>query len=175
MLGMLIRYLVLFFLGFVDIAHAVEPSKLPVELAIGPPKAGSTYSFDANIAEQLAYSVNVNFYIREPNKYFSFLDKETPEMVERLSKILRADATEDRGIPAKFHVQITRSADGRLIVNEVVNQPKTLATYMGRYAPLVSATLTPGAYRVHFTYLEGAPELSTLRAKITLNRAHHGK
>lgn len=168
--------------GFGSIAKANGLDKPPVDIPFYPQKVGETYSFDVNVIEQLTYSIGVRFYLVLPNKWSHFLDKdESPEDARHLSEILGGARTTESGewvepgVPAKFRVQIVEKSSKAIFLDELISQPKTRATYMGRYAELVTKALPTGIYAIHIEYLYGARDLAPLHAKILFARAHHGK
>lgn len=173
--------LVLIFLGFVSSVSAGDVSNPPIKLPFYPQKVGETYLFDVNVVDQLTYSVDVRFYLTLPNKWSHFFDKEDPQEAKRLHEILGGAKNIapgewiEPGVPAKFRVQIIQKANNKIVLDELINRPETSATYMGRYAVLASKNLPVGTYAIRVEYLEGAPELAPLHAKILFARAHHGK
>lgn len=153
----------------------------PFEMPFDTKKIGATYIFEVNVIEQLTYAVDVRYYVTLPNKWSHFFDKQSPEEHKHLFEILGgARKTEsgewvERGVPAKFRVQILQGKNQEIILDNLIDHPGTAATYMGRYATLVAKNLPAGLYTVRVDYLEGAAELAPLRAKILFARAHHGK
>lgn len=176
--------LIVIFLVFCFCQHvnANALSTPPVELPFYPNKVGGTYAFDVNVVEPLTYSVNVRFYLTLPNKWSHFFDDNPdPQEAKRFYEILGGARNVapgewiETGIPAKFRVQIVNKADGNVVVNEIIDHPKTAAIAYGRYASLVKKPLSIGVYSISIEYLEGSAELAHLTAKISFARAHHGK
>jgi hypothetical protein len=161
-------------------ANADIASKPPINIPLHLQNIGQTYRLEANVIEQSRYSITIRFYITQPNKWSHFFDKNSPEEGLRLNAILGSGPNEvgkwvDSGVPATFRVQIIQGMDQRAIVDKVISQPKTDATYMGRYATLVEEKLQAGTYTIIVDYVAGVPELGPLHAKITFAKAHHGK
>lgn len=172
--------LVLALIGFVSTVSADDPDKPPIELPFYVKETGKTYSFDVQIVEQLTYSVTLRFYLTLPNKWSHFFDKELPEEESRIGELLGGARLIDGnwvelGVPTKFGIKIFQKYDGSVMLDEYISRPKTAAMYMGRYAVLTSKSLSPGIYSIQIDYLEGAPELAPLRAKLLFARSHHGK
>ena len=174
--------LVLIFIGLVSGVSAGDVSKPPVELSFDPKKIGETYSFDVNVVEQLNYLVGIRFYLNLPNKWSHFFDKDPdPQEAKRFYEILGAPKKiasgewVEAGVPAKFRVQIIQKESGKIVSDELISNPKTRAHAYGRTADLVTQGLQEGLYSIFVEYLDGAPELAPLHAKILFSRAHHGK
>jgi len=174
--------LVFIFFGFVSSVSASDVSKPPIELPFYPQKVGEIYSFDVNVVEQLTYLVGIRFYLIFPNKWSHFFDKDPdPQEAKRFYEILGAPKNIapgewiEPGVPAKFRVKIIKKENGNIILEELVNHPKTRAHAYGRTADLVTQGLPEGLYSIRIEYLEGAPEIAPLNAKILFARAHHGK
>jgi len=171
----------LMFFVFGQQVYAEDFHKPPIELPFHPNKVGGAYAFNADVTEQLTYSVDIRFYIARPNKYSHFFDKDSPEDAKRLADILGGPRNVamgewvEPGVPAKFRVQIIQKTDNKPVLDELVDHPKTSATYAGRYTTLASKNLPIGAYTIRIEYLDGAPELAPLHARILFARAHHGK
>ncbi len=174
--------LVLIFIGFVSGVSADDVSNPPIELSFYPEKIGETYSFDVNISEQFIYSIGILFYLTLPNKWSHFLDKD-PDLQEAkrfyeilgASKKIASGAWVEAGVPAKFRVQIIEKKSGKIVSDELVSNPKTRAHAYGRTADLVTQGLQEGLYSIRVQYLDGAPELAPLHAKVMFARAHYGK
>lgn len=153
----------------------------PIEVPFYPQKVGSVYIFDVNVVEQLTYAIDVRFYLKLPNKWSHFFDKDLdPQEAKKFYEILGGARLVNHewvepGVPAKFRVQIINKASKKIILNELISRPATSAAYMGRYAVLANANLPIGLYEIRLEYLEGASELWPLYAKIWFARAHHGK
>lgn len=174
--------LALIFFGFVSSVSAGDVSKPPIELPFYPQKVGEIYTFDVNIVEQLTYLVGIRFYLILPNKWSHFFDKDPdPQEAKRFYEILGAPKNIapgewiESGVPAKFRVQIIKKESSKIVLDELVNHPKTRAHAYGRTADLVTQGLPEGYYSIRIEYLDGAPELAPLHAKILFTRAHHGK
>ncbi len=167
--------------GIFTSANASDASKPPVPIPFQPSKVGEVYTFQVNVVEQLTYAVLVYFYLTLPNKWSHFFDNESPEDEKRLAAMLggtrKAESGEwvEPGVPAKFRVQIMQSRNQKIVLDELVEQPKTGSSYMGRYATLTTKNLPPDLYTIRVEYVAGAPELAPLHAKILFARAHHGK
>jgi len=178
-------------LGFVHDANAEDIKQPPVIVDFYPNKVGNVYTFDLSLETSRTVAITVNFYITLPlylskpgRSYFlwHFFDKESPEEARRLSDLLgsarkiMSGQWVESGVPAKFRVKIFQKTNEKLILDKIVDHPKTLSVYMGRYANLVDKyTLLPGVYTVRIEYLEGAPELAPLYGKILFSRAYTGK
>jgi hypothetical protein len=80
----------------------------------------------------------------------------------------------DIGVSAKFWVQIINKMDDQIILNKVVDHPKTVAISAGRTVALVKKNLLEGIYSIRIKYLEGVPELP-LRAQFVFTKAYHAK
>lgn len=174
-------FVVLVFIGFAPTCGAHDIDEPPIELPFFPKKIGESYSFDVNLVEQLNYSVDVRFYLILPNKWLPFIErKPDPKEAQNFHKILGGGEFVnhewiEHGVPAKFRVQVIRTQDNKIILDELVSNPKTLAFSYGRYAQLIRKSLAVGFYTIRLEYLEGAPELAPLHASILFGRANHGK
>lgn len=153
----------------------------PIDLLFTLNRVGQIYTFDVNITEQLTYSIDVRFHLTLPSKWAHFFDKESPADSIRIHEILGGSRKNELGewiepgVPAKFRIQIIQKTSKAVILDELIDRPKTSSTYMGRYATLATKNLPIGAYTIRIDYLEGAPELAPLHATILFARAHHGK
>jgi hypothetical protein len=150
------------------------------------------YTFDVKLDDTLISAIVLHFYITLPLDlakpgrsylFWHFFDKKvSPEESRKLHDILggarRIAPAQwvEPGVPIKLRVQIIQKLDGKLMLDELVDHPKTNAAYMGRYTNLVEKyLLSPGVYTVRIEYLEGAPELAPLYGKISFSRAYTGK
>ena len=163
-------------------AENVVPKRPPISVPMDLGRVPATYEITVEVVDPTTYTVDVRFYIALPNEYSHFLDSQpTPEEARKISRVLGGgvDPVTEKwimtGVPAKFRVTISNYHGGKSILNEVVDHPDTLATYMGRYAELVKLKLLPGIYIVKLEYAEGATALATLHAEILFAKAHHGK
>ncbi len=163
-------------------AHADSTDTPPIEAPFNPKYTGEVYSFQANILEQMAYSVDICLYIKAPSKWPHFFDeKPTPEEAKRFYAIFGGGRKTESGrwstpeVPAIFRIQLIRDKTKEVILDERVNRPEAIPSAYGRYATLAVKTLPAGLYTIRIEYIYGAPELAPLYAKIQLTRAHHGK
>lgn len=180
-------FLKLCFLGLISIGCSSDISGEevripPFEVPFYSDKVGLVYTFDVNIIKQLNYSVNIRYYIITPNKWSYLLDKEPkPQERQNLSEILGFSENLvsgewiDFGVPAKFRVQILQKINNSIVVDKIVNRPKTNSFFYGRIADLVTQKLPEGLYTIRIEYLEGVPELTPLHATFSIGKAHHGK
>ncbi len=158
-----------------------DPSKPRINLPFDLKKVGETYSFDVNLRGPLTCSLDVKFFIAAPNKWSRLLDKNRGIEEERRfydllggSKLINHEWIEP-GVPAKFRVQFIQKEGNKVILDKIVDHPKTGESYMGRYTILAQDTLQAGTYTIRLDYLEGAPELAPLYAEIRFSRAYTGK
>lgn len=171
--------LLLVFLGNTPSAYSAKYSNPPIEVPLYLGNTGKMYEFNALITEQVNYEINVYFYLTSPNKWFKFLNKQTPEKAKQIYQILGGrflnNHWSDNGVPAKFNVQIVRKKDKKVILNDTITNPVTNATYMGRYATLANLYLLKGEYLIKIKYLDGDLILAPLQAKFMLTKAYQGK
>lgn len=153
----------------------------PFNLPFDPKKPGKTYTFNVKVTDPFVYEVSLRFFITRPSKYSHFFDRVSVEESKRLHAILGGAVLVapgswlEVGVPAKLFIQILTSPENKLLLSELVDHPKTAATYMGRYATLAQSKLSAGVYTVRVEYLEGSPDLEPLYAEISFAKAHRGK
>ncbi|UMR32270.1 DUF5625 family protein [Massilia sp. MB5] len=110
-----------------------------------------------------------------------FLEKNTPGDAARLAQLLGASELDssgkwiEQGVPATIHVHIRKKNKNEEILNELVEHPKTRATYGGRAADISLINLEPGVYLVSLKYMHLAPALNAIPENIFFSKAHHGK
>ncbi|WP_265287761.1 DUF5625 family protein [Verminephrobacter eiseniae] len=163
-------FMVLASFGLTSCAEESEYGKLPFSLPFDAGRVGSKTDFKINVIEKNKYRLSIVFAI-----------KNIPEESKRIGKILgipqRIGPAQwiERGVPAQFLVRVYKQPGNDELLNELVNHPKSSAGYVGRWADIVDIRLEPGNYSVTLEYMQGAPELAALPAKIVFARAYHGK
>ena len=167
-------------LTFISTSYGKDLNNPPIEIPFSTQNVGQTYNFDVNIKQQQTYGINLNFYLKLPNRWSHFLDKESPEDARRISDILGSPKLVNHqwvepGVPAKFRVQIIQRPANKVVLDQLINTPPTNAAYMGRHAILAEQELPKGTYNIRISYLEGSAALAPLQAKIIFSKAYHGK
>lgn len=185
MLGKLLKNLsgisaLLFFACISNVyANNLKP---PIEIPFYAQKVGEIYTFDVEIEQPLTYSVEIYFYLITPNKWFHFLEKAPdPQKARHFYEILGGAKNiapgrwVEPGVPAKFKIQIIQKDNNKILLDEVIDHPKTRASAYGRVADIVEKMLPKGAYTIRMQYLDGSPELKSIHTKILFVKLYRGK
>lgn len=164
-------FVAIFLLGLTSCAEKSKLQKPPIHLPFDAAQVGSKTTFEVKIVEKNEYLLGVVFSIEK-----------TPGESTRVGKILGMPYQQtstgqwlELGLPASFRVRIYKQPDNEELLNKIVDHPKTRAGHLGRTADIALIPLNEGIYSITLEYLQGAPELAALPAKIVFSEAHHGK
>ncbi|MES2662642.1 MAG: DUF5625 family protein [Pseudomonadota bacterium] len=159
-----------------------QPFKIPFDIK----KTGIVNKIKFQIMQRDRYAVDIQFALSPVQKKVGFFSshKVTPQEQKdatRLFEILGGipgtprKLVQDNGVPATIRVQFIRQSDQKVLLNQVVDRPRTWPGGGGRNAPLTEIVLDPGFYAIKWEILQIAPELAPLYTQIFFVNDYHGK
>ena len=177
------KVILFLFVGLSQGACKGELEEPPVELRVESLSVGEVYSFKVMTEERRDYAVYIYFYARYPNTNWlfsrfekSYIREEREKLLDMFPKRESLGATAAyRETRAKFKVKITDLKSDEIILDAVVDRPKSNDSAGGRYSILVEKNMSPGQYKIDVLYLEGDPGLASLRARFVFYDAPRGK
>jgi hypothetical protein len=170
------------FLGFSAYAKASDFKKPPFRQAFDLSEVGKITELKVEVNEKRKYSLDVVFYVRRPNKYFGFLDKQESiaedaklRNILGAAKLIAPGQWIEPGIPAKFHTRIFKESNNNELLNGNVKKITPGPTYMGYRAEIFEILLEPGRYVIKIEYIHGDPQLYQIPADFLLEKSYYGK
>lgn len=164
--------LLIVFMSLTSISCAEEHQKQkpPIELVFDGGIVGERIAFEVKIDEKKEYLLGLIFSIDE-----------NPAKAAQVKKILGIPYLAgsgkwiEPGVPAKFNIQIHKQPNNEMVLDSLVDHPKTRPGYKSRTADIAIFPMDVGVYRVTLQYVQGSPALASIPAKILFTKAHHGK
>ncbi len=158
----------------------------PFEIPFDIKKIDVVNEIKFQITQRDRYAVDIQFALSPPKKVSFFSsntitekDKENSkrlfEMLGGIRRVKGHTGPDDTGVPATIRVQFIRQSDDKVLLNQVVDHPRTWAGSGGRYAPLAEIILDSGFYTIKWEIVQIAPELTSLYTEIFFSKAFHGK
>ncbi|RYZ85526.1 MAG: hypothetical protein EOP04_15775 [Proteobacteria bacterium] len=160
------------FLSLASISCAEEPQtrKPPVELAFDGGMVGGKTTFEVKIDEKKEYLLGVAFSLDENAAKAAQVEK-----ILGIPYLAGSGKWIEPGVPAKFNIQIHKQPNNEMVLDSLVDHPKTRPGYKSRTADIAVFPMDVGVYRVTLQYVQGSPALASIPASILFTKAHHGK